>query len=389
MHRLGKALFLGLIAATLCAPAIGQLTLGSFPQQDNRALAPSPSAPHNVTDLLSWPKRADAYLNDHFGFRRFLVRANTGLYWRALRESTVPSIVTGRNGRIFPSAGDVPSQELLSNCGAQWPESFIKQWAQEAETALNRLIDVVPDIRIVVIPTSAVLYSDDLPRWIQRACQDRQPIAADLISRLPASIQSRSIFPLTRAQNLPELLIPKENFHWHGRGISVLLGAYMERDLGILPDRTIPWTKKVSVSDLDGMLPGANLKNLTESPDLEKANVTQCMGPRCIANSPLDGSVLPDTLFRVTAGGSNKRLLILSDSFGYAATEVLSAYFDDIINLNLNDFGRLPATDRANSWKALYKLWQPNQIIFLICDENVGQISRMIDSFLPPVSSRP
>ena len=62
--------------ATLFMPILVGLFVGSGQQADNRVLAPPPGVPTSFKVLIEWPRRADAYLNDHFGLRSTLVRAN-------------------------------------------------------------------------------------------------------------------------------------------------------------------------------------------------------------------------------------------------------------------------------------------------------------------------
>src|SRR5690348_6759707 len=105
VHWMGQRAFLSCMAAMLLAPMISHLVNPSAEQSDNRALAAKPTMPRTLSALGEWPRQAEAYVNDHFGLRETLVRADVDVHWRILKSSPTPLIVVGRNGRIFLSDG--------------------------------------------------------------------------------------------------------------------------------------------------------------------------------------------------------------------------------------------------------------------------------------------
>ena len=113
-----RLLFLFAAAVMLLVPAIAQLTFGSTGDDDNRAMRAAPKAPASIEDAMQWPRGFDGYLADHFGLRKYLIRADVFLRWHVFGESTTPRLLPGRNGRIFMAGGEPPYRSVLSVCGA-------------------------------------------------------------------------------------------------------------------------------------------------------------------------------------------------------------------------------------------------------------------------------
>src|SRR6478752_2310529 len=105
MERFVRALyrraFPCIVLGILAMPLLAHVFLSQAAQSDNRSLAPSPRLPGTRLELMSWPRKADAYLKDHFGFRAQLIGAYNAFNWRVLGISTDPRVIVGRNGRLF------------------------------------------------------------------------------------------------------------------------------------------------------------------------------------------------------------------------------------------------------------------------------------------------
>lgn len=180
-----RAVFLCVVAVTIAAPLLGDAFFTQSAQSDNRVLSAAPNPPRTWSALDEWPRHVDAYLRDHFGFRAQFARAYATLSWGLFGTSPEPSVVVGRNGRLFLSDGEVRNRVLLGNCGAWWPDEFLAQWAADTDAALRRLNADFPRLSVLVVPTSTVLYSEDLPSWMEHACAGKTPLVEALAARLP------------------------------------------------------------------------------------------------------------------------------------------------------------------------------------------------------------
>jgi hypothetical protein len=380
MRVLGQIAFLAGAAALLVAPLIAGALGPSTAQSDNRALATWPDVPTTIPALVAWPRKLDSYANDHFGLRAQMVRADGYIRWTWLNSSPVASVVIGRHGRIFFSEGDVPFRVLLSNCGAWWPDDFLADMATKVEDSLQTLRRHLPAITILIVPTSAVLYPDDLPRWIERACAGRTPLADGIVRHLPAALREGITYPRDAAAALPSStpLIPKLNFHWAGEGPRLFMQHFAETRLGLKKIVSPSPVEKLEPSDLSIFVPGVRLYNRILVPNWP-AEIRYCGRPACLDASPLDGIALPFETFRMQRPGAGGRLLILSDSFGAGAASALIEYYSDIIDINLNNFPRLTRDEQRVLWNRLTAAWQPDHVLMVLQDGNAGALPRLAD----------
>lgn len=380
-HPFGERAFLLAAAAMLLAPLLANILGGPAAQTDNRRLAAAPAFPRTAEALVEWPRQVDAYLDDHFGLRRELVSIAAGFRWDVLHSSPVPTILRGRNGRIFLSDGDVPLRSILSGCGAWWTEPQVAQFARELEQGLARLHALLPEASVLVVPTSPALYPQDLPGWIARACAGREPLAEDLLHRLPEELRRRIAYPRDIAATLPAAtpLVPAHNFHWDGAGTHAFLGRFAERDLHLTRQASPAWAERVKVADLAIYVPGVGLSNRLRLADWAGAGVHGCTEAGCTDRAPLDGVALPLEALRLERPGGGGRMLLLGDSFLAGAADALIGYASDIIALNLNNLPRLPQEEQRILWERVTAAWRPDRVLMVVNDGNINAIARYVE----------
>jgi hypothetical protein len=370
------------VAAIIALPLIGHLFFSPSTQSDNRTLAPPPSAPRTLSALMEWPRQADAYLKDHFGFRAQFVRAYATLSWKLFGTSPEPSVVVGRNDRLFLSDGDVHNRVLLGDCGAWWSDEQLAPWAVEGDAALRRLKAEFPRLSVFVVPTSAVLYPADLPPWMERACAGKTPFAQALAARLPPDTRSLITYPVLEAKDLPPAtpLIPAHNFHWVGKGVDLLMAEYIESHFGLKRQIAPGWERATEPADLERFFPGSGLSNTILAPVWNPENVEFCFDGDCLQQPPLDRIRLPRETLRVSRSGAGEPILLLSDSFGAGAASSLIEYFRDVVMINMNNFQMLEEGDRRVLWRRLEENWGGSNVLVLIEDGNVTLPSRFVKS---------
>jgi hypothetical protein len=376
----GRLLLLLTAAVMLLAPAAVQLTFGSTGDDDNRPLRAAPKAPTSSEELIQWPRGFEAYLADHFGLRRYLIRADAFLRWFVFGESTTPTLLPGRNGRIFAAGGEPRYRSVLSTCGAYGDDNWRALISASMAEALRKAAAKLPDTKVVAIPTAPVLYTQDLPAWVEQACRDRIPLAPDLIGRLPADVRGAVLYAVAPLSALPPSipLIPKMNFHWAGRGARLFIQALAERELGLQPKARAVWTEREEPVELSFAF-GRWFMHRVEQPAWEASGIEQCRGASECFRDPAFAAVdFTRGTWRLKRTNGPERLLILGDSFAAAASQGLIDYFDEVVALNLNEFTRAPDDKKDRLWQALAIDWRPTQIIILICDENVFHLPQYL-----------
>jgi hypothetical protein len=370
------------VAATISAPLFGDAFFTQSVQSDNRILSAAPNAPRTWSALDEWPPQVDAYLRDHFGFRAQLVRAYATLSWGLFGTSPVPSVVVGRNDRLFLSDGEVRNRVLLGNCGAWWPDEYLAKWAVETDAALRRLKAEFARLSVLIVPTSAVLYSEDLPSWMEHACAGKTPLVEALAARLPQDTRRLIAYPIEAAKRLPiaSPLIPKHNFHWTGQGVNLFMDAYIESSFGLKRQIAPNWEPTTAPADLARFLPGLEISNtiLTATWNTEKLEI--CSEENCLQHAPLEDLRLPRETLRVSRLGDGEPILLLSDSFGWGAAFGLIEYFRDVVMINMNNFQTLEEADRRDLWRRLKENWGGSNVLVLIEDGNAGLLSQFVKS---------
>ena len=188
---------------------------------------------------------------------------NAIVNWYLFGSSTNPSVIVGRHGRLFLSDGEVPNRVILGDCGAWWSEGYLASFAHDAQAAVERLQHDFGSLSGLFVPTSAVLYPENLPLWMANACAHRVPLVDDILARLPQSQQRLLAYPKALAASLPPSapLIPKRNFHWDGQGVSLFMEAYVESRFGLTREAMPIWRPASKPSDIARFLPGVSLAN--------------------------------------------------------------------------------------------------------------------------------
>ncbi len=377
-----RAVFLCIVAVTIAAPLFGSAFLSQSVQSDNRTLSAPPDAPRTWTALTEWPRHVDAYLRDHFGFRAQLVRAYATLSWRLFRTSPEPSVVVGRNGRLFLSDGEVRNRSVLGDCGAWWSDEYLARWAGETDVALRRLNAEFARLSVLIVPTSAVLYSEDLPSWMEHACAGKTPLVEALAARLPPETRRLIAYPVEAAKRLPiaSPLIPKHNFHWTGQGVNLFMDAYVESNFGLKRQIAPSWELATAASDLARFFPGLGISNTILSANWNSEKLEICDEENCLHHAPLEHLKLPRETMRVSRPGDGEPILLLSDSFGWGGAFSLIEYFRDVVMINMNNFQTLEEADRQALWRRLKENWGGSNVLVLIEDGNVGLLSRFVKS---------
>ena len=324
----------------------------------------------------------DAYLKDHFGFRAQLVRAYATLCWGLFGTSPEPSVVVGRNGRLFLSDGEVHDRVLLANCGAWWPDEYLGQWSSETDAALRRLNAEFGRLSVLIVPTSAVLYAEDLPSWMEHACAGKTPLVEAVAARLPSDTRRLIAYPIRMAKRLPiaSPLIPKHNFHWTGQGVNLFMDTYVENSFGLKRQIAPSWEPATAPSDLARFFPGLEISNTILRPRWNSEKLEICGEENCLHRAPFEDLRLPKETLRVSRPGDGEPILLLSDSFGWGAAFGLIEYFHDVAMINMNNFQTLEEADRQALWRRLKENWGGSNVLLLVEDGNIGLLSRFVKS---------
>lgn len=379
--------------AVVLALGLPALVSGSADLVEQRALAAWPAWPASTAAALAWPGQLDSWINDHFGGRRLLIGWNTRLRYALFREFPTNQMISGRHGRVFLAAHgttQAPYSALTSACGPGPVFDGMEVAAGFLNTLFGDLTRLGMQPYMIIAPSSALLYHEDLPVWLARRCATSATPVADVLASplLAPGVRARILYPLAqmRAHKGNDGFFPKTWFHWAGPGLAEVVDWTMAQR-GVAPPAAAP-LKTVTgemISDVAHLMGGLRLTSVVTRPDLEIAGgVVGCYGTACFPEFGSAADKLKDvSRFSNPAAPLPRRLLILSDSFGSKIAAWYTRYYRSVEQVAGNDVPRLDAQETRRVRDYLYRA--PADTDLLIVYHDGAAIHKAIRRGLTPL----
>jgi hypothetical protein len=166
----------------------------------------------------------ESYFNDHFGFRKQLVRWNNHWKGQLFHDSSGRDVLIGRHGWMFYS-GDGMIDSVTRE--AVWSEQELKDWCRLLEMRRDWLRARGAAYLLVVPPDKHSVYSEYLPAWLRKGTKPSK------IQQLAKYMQAHSTVQML---DLTDTLIEakkirvdylKNDTHWNFFGGFVAYRAVM------------------------------------------------------------------------------------------------------------------------------------------------------------------
>lgn len=365
-----------LITLVLAVPALATFFLRADASAENRLLADFPAVPRGWDEALGYPARIDLWINDHLGLRNQLIGANNWLRYRLFHQFPTIQVIAGQHGRIFLSTHQTTKQPYAAiriPCGDDHePFDLTAQLNLFGRTMRANGIEA----QLMIVPSAPVMYREDLPGWLARRCQAHPIPMQEALASERVQGKENILYPLAAltAAKPHAAIFPATFFHWGGDGPR--LGAETSmRDLWHTDPHSAPPLHTVvqeQPSDIGSLFPGVELSSMVSVIDFAASGVQDCHGPACF---PAELSAVMDKVhgahrFRNPAAPL-PRLVMLTDSFGFAAAPWYARYFKDVIQIATNDLARLGGDDTARLKRFLFEPGSPQRILFLYHDNTV------------------
>lgn len=373
LRRLYAGLFVAAVTAFLVTPALVQIVLPHpIVPSENRRFASWPAAPRSLAAALGLPSRIDAYVNDHFGLRYQMIAAHNRLQHRLFGEMPTRQVIEGHHGRLFLASHSAskPFELIRAVCGIGVDEGEVVSAAAAAADFIGHLHEVAPRAVLLIVPTSPIIYPEDLPDWIGRQCVAATPPALKVADRLPATARAAWSYPLTEEQRLKRSMpvFPRKDFHWLGTAPRAVVESLAEQRLGLIKRVDVPATVRPVASDLGQFLLGLWFGGHAALPDWRRAGIDACNGAKCFPELGQVAQILDDvSRYRAKASG-NTRLLVLSDSFGLAAAGYFSQYAGTVWHFSLNNISRLSPAQREGFERFAFGQFHPDIVVAIFHD---------------------
>jgi hypothetical protein len=249
-RRAGDWALVALFLALVSLPGLIQVaTLGGARVAENRVLAPPPHW-MGFSRLRDLAKATDAYIEDHFGLRRELVRLNSLVRYR-LGVSSTPKVVIGKDGWLFYAFAAEKILEQHTGADVFTPEE-LERWVAVMTANRDWLAGRGIPLFFVIAPEKSTIYPEKLPtypRSLGRTTRTDQLVErlkrTDLVLVDPrqALIEAKARFPKVYFEG---------DSHWTQRGAFIAYRQLMDRvqakfpaavpaapeDYGIAPEAT-------------------------------------------------------------------------------------------------------------------------------------------------------
>ena len=223
-NLLTGAVFAGLMAM----PALDSM-LGldrTPPPQEKRKLAPRPELPRSLAAAGDLPASFDAYLNDHFGFRSFLVRlhARAAVLWLGVAPGPNVEVMVGRHGWLFYT-GDrsLPFVEGT----APFTDEELQRWTVVLRQRSEWLARRGARYLVVFAPGAPSIYPEHLPGWVRPSPHGTR--LDQLLTALKAApdVAAVDLRPALRDAKEWATVYPRTGTHWNLVGGWVAYSAIM------------------------------------------------------------------------------------------------------------------------------------------------------------------
>ena len=158
-------LFLLLLFLPVCLTGIAEEVMpGSL--EEKRTLAELPRFPNGVDAIETFPRRFEAYYNDHFHFRDILIRSYNRLKLKILKKSPHRDVLIGKDGWLFYTRDHL----LVDFISAEpFTEEALNAWQRLIEGKRDWLAFRGIPYFFVVAPNKQSIYPEQMPESYYRA----------------------------------------------------------------------------------------------------------------------------------------------------------------------------------------------------------------------------
>ena len=334
---------------------------------ENRQLTQRPKAPNSINDLGAYAAVLDKYFSDQFGYRKNFVDWANQIKYYVFKEFNSTQISFGKNNFIF-----------FNSHNAKHPNSLIKIVCDEnklnqknADFILNNISKLLKFYHnkgiianMAIIPTKSRIYPENLPEMESQWCLNNTPTWLD--RNMLKFSEHQVYYPLAQMQrwkNEFQVYLPK-HFHWNGKTPYYIAEDMMKTLWNIDPVFDVEAQATVVKADLKRFLSGLELKEKSFKYDYQSQDVKRCRGRNCIDG--LNKVYKNIIAFHFTKENfTNRRLLLLTDSFGAGIAEHFIRGFDEVTMIDLN---YLKAEERTKFYQTIIKMKKPTHLLHLIHD---------------------
>jgi len=326
-------ILVGLFVLAVAVPLAGTV-MGLDPDglaEENRTPAPPPVLALDRASLAAWPEAFTRYFADHFAFRSALVRWQATVRVKALRSSTSPEVILGRDGWLFyghrVATDDFAGAQVLT-------PSELEAWRLALQHTHDWLASRGVAFVFVIGPDKHVIYPEFMPEGIRRLGTSYR--ADQLVAYLRARSTVRVVDPRLplAAGKAFDRLYHRTDTHWNELGALI---AYQQVLAGLGRAGDLLPKSRLDFELHRAMVPGKDLaRMLGLRSRLPEEELTLMPREPRLARvvEPVDGRTGSEVARVVTErAGALPRAVVFRDSFMTAMMPFLSEHFSRAVYL--------------------------------------------------------
>ncbi len=220
-RRWANGVVIFIFLAVLWLPIVDNLTGIDVtrPPGENRLPARWPQlARWDFSSLQNYLAGTEAYLNDHFGFRKRLIRWGQQWRQRLYRDESGFKVVTGQHGWMF--SGELQMIEHYLGM-AKFSTAQMQSWQKLLEKRRDWLAARGMKFLFIIAPDKHSIYSEELPDWLQAAAPAHRETKLDQFlqyMKAHSTVEILDLRPVLLAAKTNGPLYLQNDTHWNSFG---------------------------------------------------------------------------------------------------------------------------------------------------------------------------
>ena len=188
----------------------------SQPTGENRLPAPKPELKQlNLTGLQKFITATEAYFNDHFGFRKGLIRLCQ--QWKAnfYQDLSGIPVIKGKNNWLFSAELKMVENYLGM---AKFTPAELKSWQTLLEKRRDWLAARGIKYRFIVAPDKHTIYPEEVPDWLIKAAPQNRKTKLDQFleyMRANSTVEILDLRPPLLAAKKTAATYLQNDTHWN------------------------------------------------------------------------------------------------------------------------------------------------------------------------------
>ena len=326
---ISKILLIGIFLLFLFAPPIKTMLTphSKWSYQEKRLLAELPDLQFKWEIITEYPKQYEAYYNDHFGFRQWLIQRYNRYMKRIFGGRYInPKVLSGDDGWMYFTVNGLMDSYLGQN---RLTEEELEILRSNLENKTDWLARKGIRYLFVVAPDKQSIYPEYLPQDIQKHGGKTR------FDQLIEHMQQRSSVdvldlrpPLLQAKKRQQIYY-RTDAHWNVDGVVVAYHEIMERVREMFPEASLPVVP--SVEQRRVYAPKGDLANIVQLEDhLAEKILVPDVPERCAQPLRIDlQGVSGDHAFQCK--NAELRVVMFVDSFAIALEALFSESFRELL----------------------------------------------------------